>query len=333
MNTLTRIKENILTEGLTLRPAQWSDLEPVAKLILDVLTADDDAISAVTPQELEREWRSAGFTLEKDAWVVTTDDGRVVGFEEFIHRHAHAYFNGDGYVHPEFRGLGIGTVLLQEVEERARMEMQLAEPDVRVYIRNGMSAADKSARAIHESEGYEPVRYHWMMEANLTEAPKVIPFPKGIELRPFTKGVQDYLVFQAEDEAFRDHWGHVPGHFENWKLRKLERAEFDSALWHIAWDGDQIAGFSQTRYRNGIGWIGTLGVRRPWRQRGLGETLLLHSFNEFYKRGMLRIGLGVDASNPTGATRLYQKVGMQVAVEDVIYEKELRPGRELEAQD
>jgi len=62
----------------------------------------------------------------------------------------------------------------------------------------------------------------------------------------------------------------------------------------------------------------------------LGEALLLHSFNEFYKRGMLNIGLGVDASNPTGATRLYQKVGMQVKVEDVVYEKELRPGRELE---
>jgi ribosomal protein S18 acetylase RimI-like enzyme len=58
--------------------------------------------------------------------------------------------------------------------------------------------------------------------------------------------------------------------------------------------------------------------------------LLLHSFNEFYQRGMFKIGLGVDASNPTGATRLYQKVGMKVAVEDVLYEKELRPGRKLE---
>jgi len=43
--------------------------------------------------------------------------------------------------------------------------------------------------------------------------------------------------------------------------------------------------------------------------------------------------LGVDASNPTGATRLYQKVGMQVTVEDVVYEKELRPGRELEIKE
>jgi ribosomal protein S18 acetylase RimI-like enzyme len=113
----------------------------------------------------------------------------------------------------------------------------------------------------------------------------------------------------------------------------MERDSFDPSLWHIAWDGDQIAGYAQTRYRNGIGWVGNLGVRRPWRKRGLGEALLLHSFNEFYKRGMMRIGLGVDASNPTGATRLYQKVGMQIAVEDIVVEKEYRPGREFDPEE
>jgi len=315
----------------TLRPAQWSDVEPVAQLIRDFLISMDDVMSVVSPAELEREWRSEGFNLETDAWVATTEDGRVVGFEEFINRNAHAALQGDGYVHPDFRGLGIGTSLLRMVEERGRKEMELADPDLRVYIMNGISGRDTAGREIHENDGYKPIRYHWMMEINLTESPTVKPLPAGIELRPFERETQAYLVFQAEEEAFRDHWAHRPGHFENWKLRKLEREEFDPALWHIAWDGDQIAGYAQTRYRNETGWVGNLGVRRPWRKRGLGEALLLHSFNEFYKRGMMRIGLGVDASNPTGATRLYQKVGMQVAVEDVIYEKELRPGHELPA--
>jgi mycothiol synthase len=314
------------------RSARWEDLEAVADLIRVVLTTDGDAVSVVSAEDLARAWKSDGFNLEMDAWVAAAKDGRVIGFEEFTHRHAHAYFNGDGYVHPEFHRLGIGTALLQKVEERARAEMLLADPDLRVYIRAGTSAADVDGRAMFESAGYQPVRYNWVMEVNLTEAPKIKPLPDGIELRPFEKGAQDDLVFQAEEEAFQDHWGYVPGHFENWKLRKLGREEFDPTLWHIAWDDDRIAGFSQTRYRNGIGWIGTLGVRRPWRKRGVGEALLLHSFNEFYKRGMTRIGLGVDASNPTGATRLYQKVGMAVAVEDVIYEKELRPGKEISVQ-
>jgi ribosomal protein S18 acetylase RimI-like enzyme len=71
-------------------------------------------------------------------------------------------------------------------------------------------------------------------------------------------------------------------------------------------------------------------VRRPWRKKGLGLALLTHSFGEFYKRGMKTIGLGVDASNPTGATRLYQRAGMTVASEFLTFEKELRPGRSLE---
>lgn len=313
-----------------IRSAQWNDLDAVTALIRDVLTADGDAISAITPSELAREWKSEGFVLDTDAFVAASADGRVVGFEEFGNRYAHAALQGDGYVHPDFRGLGIGTALLRALEERARKEMELAEPDLRVYIINGMSAADKAAREIHESEGYKLIRHHWMMEASLNEAPKVIPFPTGVELRPFDKDLHDRLVFEAEEEAFRDHWEHVPGNFNNWKLRKIEREDFDPALWHIAWDDDEIAGYAQTRYRNNVGWIANLGVRRPWRKRGLGEALMLHSFHEFYQRGTMRISLGVDASNPTGATRLYEKVGMHVAVEDVLYEKELRPGRELE---
>lgn len=314
----------------TLRSPHWDDLQAITDLIHDVLVADGDEMSAVTAEELANEWKSEGFDLEKDAWVVTDETGRVVGYEECLHRHAYAYFNGDGYVHPQFRGHGIGTALLQQVEVRVREQMPLAAPDLRVYIRAGTNAADPHVRAMFEGEGYSIIRYHWMMEINLDAAPQVRPFPAGLELRPFDAETQAYLVFQAEDEAFRDHWGHVPGNFNNWKLRKLEREAFDPALWYIVWDGDQIAGYAQTRYRNGVGWVGNLGVRRPWRKRGLGEALLLHAFNEFYQRGMPTVGLGVDASNPTGATRLYQKVGMQVAVEDVIYEKELRPGKSIE---
>jgi len=275
-----------LDAGLTLRPAQWNDLEAVAELMRDVLIADGDAISIITPSELKREWENEGFTLETDAFVVANSAGRVVGYEVFENRHVHASLMGDGYVHPDFRGLGIGTSLLRALEERARQEIEFAEPDLRVSIMNGMSAADKAARDIHESEGYKPVRFFWVMEVNFSETPKIVSFPASIELRPFLLGIHDRLVFEADDEAFRDHWGHVPGDFEHWKKQKLEHESFEPTLWHIAWDGDQIAGCALTRYRNGMGWVSRLSVRRPWRKRGLGEALLLHAFNEFYKRGM-----------------------------------------------
>lgn len=69
-----------------------------------------------------------------------------------------------------------------------------------------------------------------------------------------------------------------------------------------------------------------LAVRPAWRQRGLGLALLQRVLREFYRRGTRQVGLGVDAHNPTGATRLYESVGMQVESEYIVYEKELRSG-------
>jgi mycothiol synthase len=75
--------------------------------------------------------------------------------------------------------------------------------------------------------------------------------------------------------------------------------------------------------RWGVGWVASLGVRRPWRRRGLGQALLLHSIGELYDRGRRHIGLGVDVDNPTDAPRLYERAGMHVASSFVFFEREL----------
>jgi len=328
MNAQTQIDHTLLSPDLNLRAAQWSDLEAVARLILDVCTADGDPTVAVSPEDLRREWKNEGFKLETDTWVVETTDGQIVGFEEFTNRHAHAFYNGDGYVHPEFLGRGIGTAMLRALDLRARDEMKLADPSLRVFIRNGMAIGDKIGREMHEHEGYHAIRFSWRMEIDLNAPPPAPVWPEGVELRPFEKNQHDRLVFEAEDEAFRDHWGHTSENYSHWLKRRLGSEDFDPTLWFIAWNGDQIAGLSLCRYRMDIGWVGSLSVRRPWRKRGLGLALLYQSFGEFYRRGMHTVGLFVDASNPTGATRLYQKAGMRIAHEYVIYEKEYRSGNE-----
>lgn len=324
----TKYEERILAPNLTLRSVKWNDIKAVAQLILDVCTADGDPTVASTEDDIKRFWTMSDVNIETDMWVVEAKDGKIVGYQEFYSKHAHAAMVGDGYVHPEYHGLGIGTTMLRTLENRARQEMKLAEPDVRGYIRNGIAGTDTAAGQLHENEGYKPTRYSWHMEIDLADVPQVPVFPDGIELRPFILEEHNRAVYEAHEEAFSDHWGHVRGSFEDWNHYMIEREDLDPSLWFITWDGDQIAGYSLCRYRMESGWVGTLGVRRPWRKHGLGEALLLHSFNEFYKHGTKRIGLGVDVQNPTGATRLYQKAGMHVAAEYVIYEKELRPGRE-----
>jgi len=322
----------LLDQSLHLRTAQWRDVEAVTQLIYEVCAADGDTSVAVTQDELKHEWENPGFDLQRDACLVETIDGRVVGYEEFVNEHEHAILRTDGYVHPEFKGRSIGTALLRVMEKRALEEMTLAEPDVRVSLRSTIDNRDPISHDLHRNEGYQPLRYHWRMEIVLDGKPPAPRFPQGIELRPFIKGEHDVAVWQAQNEAFHDHWGSHDQTLEEWKHSRFGDPEFDPSLWGIAWDGEEVAGFSLNRFRMGIGWIRTLGVRRPWRKRGLGEALLHYSFGEFYRRGMKTIGLGVDAQNPTGATRLYQKVGMAPASEFVTYEKELRPGRNVDEE-
>ncbi len=328
---MTQPKINdILETGLNLRPTRWADLNAVTQLIYDTCEADGDTTVAVTPEELKLEWENEGFNLETDAFVVETEDGRIVGFEEFGNENSHYKLRTDGYVHPKFTGKGIGTALLRRMEERAREEIPLAEPDVRVFLRSTIDSRDAASHDLHKNEGYFPKRYHWRMEINLDAAPPAPIFPEGVELRPFVRDEHTVAVWQAQNESFRDHWGSHDMTLDEFIHSRFDDPEFDPTLWAIAWDGNEVAGISINRFRMGIGWIRALGVRRPWRKKGLGLALLHYSFGEFYRRGMKTIGLGVDASNPTGATRLYQRAGMRAVSEFLTYEKELRAGKSLE---
>ena len=78
-----------------------------------------------------------------------------------------------------------------------------------------------------------------------------------------------------------------------------------------------------TRKRFDMGWVNALGVRTSRRRRGLGELLLRTAFAEFARRGETRVGLGVDTENETGATRLYERVGMRVAFRTNVFRKDL----------
>jgi len=67
-------------------------------------------------------------------------------------------------------------------------------------------------------------------------------------------------------------------------------------------------------------------VLPSWRRHGIALALLQHSFAALYQAGKCKVSLEVDAENPTGATRLYQKTGMHVARRQEMFGKELRPG-------
>jgi len=319
-------EKTYLDPGLTLRPGRWTDVNAVAKLNHDVAEMEGDSLFVLTAEELANDWKNEGFNVERDVFVVETQDGRLVGSEEFYNESGHYKLKADGCVHPEFRGLGVGSSLLEKIAERAQAETELAVPDVRGIIQSLINNKDEAGHKLLQNNGYSIVRYFWRMEIKLQTAPSAINLPAGIELRPFIKDEHGVAVWQADNEAFHDHWGSHDRTFQEWSHAKFGNPNFDPTLWMVAWDGNEVAGFSQNRFRKGIGWIGTIAVRRPWRGKGLGIALMHHTFGEFYKRGTPIIGLGVDSANLTGATRLYERAGMHVAGEFALYEKEMRKG-------
>jgi ribosomal protein S18 acetylase RimI-like enzyme len=173
------------------------------------------------------------------------------------------------------------------------------------------------------------------------DAPPPAPvWAEGITLRTFDPETDLENVYRAVDESFRDHFGHVDEPFEE-GLKRFKHFMtgydgFDPTLWFIAMDRDQIAGICLCRdhaYEDEeVGYVNTLGVRRLWRKRGIGLALLRHAFGELYRRGKRKAGLGVDAENLTGALRLYENAGMHVHRAFDLFEKELRPGREISVQ-
>jgi len=140
-----------------------------------------------------------------------------------------------------------------------------------------------------------------------------------------------HAVHDAMVESFRDHWGSLPSTFEEWEQRHIKRKDFDPTQWFVIWDGDEVAGALIGEHDSPTaGWVGTLGVRRPWRGRGVGMALLRLSFAAFARAGKTSVGLGVDAESPTGAVRLYERAGMHALCQNVVMEKELRPAADQE---
>jgi len=293
--------------------------------VADLIAARDVAdygSSDASVKELQNYWEAPRFDLQEDARIMIAPDRLIVGYEE-VYPRSEERLEFDGYVHPREAGRGFGTLLLRWAEGRARQRAGEMQATGQVILRGNTAAADQNARAMFNAEGFGLVRQFWRMEIEMTSPPERPAWPAGISVRTMRPDRDERVVYAAIEEAFADHWGHVPRSYEDWEQAVLQSDGFDPALTFIAFDGHEVAGVIVNRYRD-IAWVWQLAVRRAWRKRGLGLALLLHSFDVFYQRGHRAVGLGVDARSQTGATRLYEKAGMHVTRRYDAYEKVLR---------
>jgi len=257
-------------------------------------------------------WLS-GPDLAGDTWLFE-EDGRLIAVG-WVEKH-HDTGVAIGIVHRDRRGRGLGSELVDRSEERLRV---LGVGRIHAVT----LAPDVAAEPLLTGRGYREVRRFWEMTIALGDDPPDLQLPEGFRIEPFSAAVA-HEFHAALEEAFTDHWEYQPSSFEDWWERQTARPDHDPSLWFLVRAGEEVAAATRNDpERSGGGWIGAIGVRPAWRGRGLAKALLIHSFREFHRRGQRRVGLGVDSENTTGATKLYESVGMVVDSEQVVWEKEL----------
>lgn len=332
--------ETSLPEGFTVRGAQMEDIDPALVLFnrwsRSVIGRDE----ITDAQAIRNEWVSPNFNPAEDICLVFAPNGEMAGYIEVWTTSkplVHPWMWGR--VDPAYEGLGIGTWMMHWAEQRALQELPNVPAELRFAPRVGTVREAQKPKKLFEDMGYHHIRssYHMLIEMDVP-APEP-EFPESITLRTYIPGADAVAVYRAVEDSFRDHFGFVEQPLEEGlkRFRHFWEGEgFDPTLMFIAMDGDEIAGINLCRPHSfddpEMGWVGTLGVLRPWRKRGIGLALLRHSFNEFYRRGKRKVGLGVDAQNLTGALRLYENAGMHVHRSFDLYEKELRAGTEISVQ-
>jgi len=305
-----------LPEGYAARAASLADLDDVVALIKACDLADVGFEDPVR-DHLEQGWRRPDYDLDADTRLLVAADGKVVAYAEAHGDNPELSVESVAVVHPAHRGRGLGSALVGWIEARAA---ELAPAGSGTKLRNMVAATDERGQTLLAGRGYVPVRTFWHMERALDEPVEDAPIPVGITVRDYRADDAEPL-FLALEEAFADHWGAEPFPREVF-MQWMEQV--DPELVRVALEDAEIAGACIARTVEGSGWVDVVAVRRPWRGRGLAKALLLRSFAELQRRGVWSVMLNVDAENVTGATRLYERVGMHVHREWRLFEKPVR---------
>jgi mycothiol synthase len=305
-----------------LRARRWRDAaDYVSMAAVIAASSEEDGVPwAPTAENLRIEIEGEdGIDAASDNTRVEVDGQLVAQAQVWrVVRDGTVLFELGGHVLPSFRRRGIGRSLYRENVRRSAERAALEPDGTAVVLESFVEAAEVGHRAILAGAGFEPVRHFFLMRvADLHDVPDA-PLPEGLEIRPVAPD-HHRAIFDAEAEAFKDHWGHREQTDDLFRTM-FAPAELDTGLWAVAWDGDEIAGVVQAwiwpkeNEKLGVkrGWLERISVRRAWRRRGLARALTAVALRKLHGAGMEDAMLGVDSENPTGALGLYEGLGFEV---------------------
>jgi mycothiol synthase len=265
------------------RPATPDDLDAV----LALQRAWNEAVYGeprTTREMLAARWPRAGH------WVVESGRGVIDGYG--------VVDSGGGFevwVTPGIAVDGVGRELVQAIEGDHPGRLEAVVP-----------AWAPGLAGLLDDLGFEVATEVLEMAVELRPRLAEPGWPAGVRLRPFDADRDAADVHACLIEAFAESDERVAP-FDEWRPWLLGDPSYDPALVLVAEADGEVAGMAQCWVE---GFVKDLAVRPAFRGRGLGEALLRAVFAEFARRGVAQVRLKVDADNPTGAVRLYRRVGM-----------------------
>ncbi len=312
------------------RPAVLEDAAAIQRLFLDS-DAVDGTHRTDNIADIQLEFEDPDVDVEKDSLMAIAPTGEVAALAwVYIFPTAEtklqAYFWGG--VHPQHRRQGLGSAILGWMETRASQALLARPEDLPRIMRLHCNDFEHERIAFFTRHGYQIARHFFEMRRDLSQPIAAPDLDGGLRLVAWTPEL-DPLIFDAFNESFRDHWGFEPMTKAAWDLFMVGRESFRPDLSYAVLDGNQVAGFSinflneEENERKGIreAWVGDLGVRRPWRKRGIATALLNRSMLDFKAAGMDYASLGVDTENPTGALGVYERVGFAAVKRSISFQK------------
>jgi len=297
-----------------------ADYEAMAAVITTANREDQVPWASTATNRREELEGSEGIDLASDV-VIAEIEGALVaesGVERGM-RSGRPVYDLWGHVDPAYRRRGLGRALLEQNLRRVAERIASGENAGQTpRVRGFADESEIGHRALLESAGFTPARWFFLMRRPTLDDILDAPLPVGLEVRRVLPE-HHRAIFDAEHEAFLDHW-EPHDKSEAAFITLFGRADLDTDLWVVAWDGDEIAGVVQNWIWHeenaslGVsrGWLEHISVRRPWRRRGLGRAITAESLRRLRTAGMTDAMLGVDADNPTGALGLYTDLGFEV---------------------
>jgi mycothiol synthase len=299
-----------MSATFAVRSARMDDVDAAARLLNEhsrLLHGVDDLVSS----DLLQYWCSPDVDFERDVLVAEEAGGSLAGYADLGAQGEQVWLDVRGLEEePQW-------ALLKAIEARADEK----KPGARLFAY--ISETDHVVRALYEQAGYRVIRHSYRMEIGLDGGAPEPQWPQGFAVRTMRAGEEE-RVHEAHMSSFADTWMFAPEPFDVWSHWYVKDTGFDPSLWFLAEAGDELAGIviaRESESEPGLGWVRILGVVPKFRQRGLAQALLWRTFGECASRGLGRVGLGVDAENPTGAVRVYERAGMHVSRTNLILEK------------